>query len=458
MKNYKEYFKNKKITCMGLGLLGGMLNDAKFLLGCGAKLIITDMKTEEELKSSVRKLKSLKNISGSYELHLGGHQIEDFRNADFILQPGNVPVDSPYLLEAQKNNIPIHESESLFFQCAKDITTIGITGTRGKTTTTRLVYEILKTAYGRKVHLAGNIQGRSTLALLKYIKPGDFVVLEMDSWCLHGLGDIKKSPNISIFTNLMPDHLNYYLKGSKDQAEAIQKYFTDKAQIYLNQNKEDFLICGEEISKMIGKISSHKIVAKKSAVPEKWKIKIIGEHNLANIACAIVAGRVLNIEEKIIKKAVENFGGVEGRLEFLREYRGVKIYNDTTATTPEALTVALKSLKLLLKGKGRLITISGGADKKLDNNLVVQAITKYADQAFMLAGSGTETIKDAIFKKMGERVCICDSLKQAVHQAVAVAKKGDILVLSPGFASFGMFKNEYDRGDQFNKIIRNLKS
>ena len=100
---------------MGLGLLGGMLNDAKFLLSCGAKLIITDMKTEAELASSVLKLKNLKNISGSFELHLGGHQIEDFKNADIILQPGNVPVDSPYLLEAQKNNIPIHESESLFF-------------------------------------------------------------------------------------------------------------------------------------------------------------------------------------------------------------------------------------------------------------------------------------------------------------------------------------------------------
>lgn len=464
MKNFKEYFKNKKGTIMGLGLLGGALNDAIFLLKCGADLTITDMKTKQELAPSVKKLEKLKLKEGTYRLVLGGHQIEDFKDKDFIIQPGNVPVDSPYLLEAQKNNIPIYESESLFLEQASDITVIGITGTRGKSTTTTLIYEILKSVYGGNVHSAGNLRGTSTLALLSKIKPGDFVILELDSWCLHGMGEINlpdgkagKSPHISVFTNFMPDHLNFYLKGSKNEEEAIGKYFTDKAQIYLNQNKEDYLICGVEVGKKIGKIKSHKIVVSEKIIPKNWKIKILGVHNLKNIAYAVEVARVLKIDEKIIKKAVENFTGVEGRLQFVREYKGIKIYNDTNATTPEALAVALKSLRDSLKNKGQLITISGGADKKLDNNMAAKHIIKYADYAFLLAGSGTESIKEKIIVKFKDKSAICTTLKIAVSQAMAVAKKGDIVVLSPGFASFGMFRNEYHRGDMFNKIVKSLK-
>ena len=166
MNNYKEYFKGKKGVIMGLGLLGGALNDAIFLLKCGADLTITDLKSEKELKPSIKKLQSfiktyhLKPITCN--LHLGEHRLEDFKNKDFIIQPGNVPVNSPYLLEVQKNNIPIYESESLFTRLlptvqeggqveqAKDITVIGVTGTRGKSTVTSLIYEILKSAYGRE--------------------------------------------------------------------------------------------------------------------------------------------------------------------------------------------------------------------------------------------------------------------------------------------------------------------
>lgn len=486
MKNYKENFKGKKVTVMGLGLLGGLFNDIKFLLECGADLIITDLKSEEELAFSVKKLKKLKNISGHYELRLGGHRLEDFKDRDFILQPGNVPPDSPYLLEAQRNNIPIHESESLFFaNLPVSIKTIGITGTRGKTTTTRLIYEILKEIFGQKVHLAGNIQGKSTLALLKKMyrynhpvhqnghpslekagisgkPPATIVVMELDSWCLHGMGEIKKSPNIAVFTNLMLDHLNFYLKGTESLASveerqevAMQKYFTDKAQIYLHQNKDDYLICGEKISKKIGKTVGIKVIANKNIIPKGWKIKILGEHNLENIAYAVSVARVLKIDEKIIKKVVESFGGVEGRLQFLREYKGIKIYNDTTATTPEALEVALKSLSDIKK-KGKLITISGGSDKKLNNKSIVKSLNKYADYIFLLNGSGTEVIKDAVFKNFKDRVSLCDSMKKAVTGAVHVAKRGDIIVLSPGFASFGMFQNEYHRGEEFIKIINKL--
>ena len=443
MKNYKEFFRGKKITVMGLGLLGGALNDAIFLADCGAELTITDLKSEKELAPSIKKLSKYKGI----KFVLGKHGIEDFKQADYILQPGNVPVNSPYLLEAQRNNIPIHESESLFFQyLPAGIKTIGITGTRGKSTTTALIYEILKFAFGWKVHLAGNVKGKSTLALLKDVKEGDIIVLEMDSWCLHGLGEIKKSPNIAVFTNFMKDHLNFYLKDSKDVVEAMEKYFKDKAQIYLNQKAEDYLICGDKISKKIGKTKSQKIVAKKEDIPKNWKVKIPGEHNLENIACAVAAARVLKINEKIIKKVTENFTGVEGRLEFITEYKSIKIYNDTTATTPDATIMALQALGV----KKNIILISGGADKNLNMSALVKEIPKYCKNIVWLSGSGTEKIninKDFIFA----------NLKLAVKKAVSLAKKGDILLFSPAFASFGMFKNEFDRGNKVIKIIRGLK-
>jgi UDP-N-acetylmuramoylalanine--D-glutamate ligase len=324
-----------------------------------------------------------------------------------------------------------------------------------------LIYKILKSAFGKKVHIGGNVKGYSTLALLEKIKAGDIVVLELDSWCLSGFRDIKKSPQISVFTNLFPDHLNYYLKGGKDEAEAMQKYFEDKAQIFANQKVGDYLILDKEIKEVIDdrykdKIESKIILIKDNSEIKGWKLKIKGEHNIRHILRAIEVAKILDINIKLVKKVIENFRGVEGRLEFLREYKGIGIYNDTTATTPEALEVALKSLRVDIKN-GRLITISGGADKKLNNKQAAEHIIKYANYAFLLAGSGTEIIKDIVLEKMGNRACVCDSLKMAVESALVVAKKGDIIVLSPGFASFGMFKNEYDRGNKFNNLIKALK-
>lgn len=463
---YKDYFRARKITIMGLGLLGGALNDAIFLAKCGAELTITDLKSEEELKLSLKKLRQYKNI----KYVLGRHDLVDFQKADLILQPGNVPPNSPYLLEAKKNNIPIHESESLFFKILSEefcpeqgrgvVTTIGVTGTRGKTTTTRLIYEILKSVYGKKAHLAGNIQGQSTLALLGKVRPGDAVVLELDSWCLHGLGEIKQSPNIAVFTNFMKDHLNFYIKDSQDETEALAKYFKDKTQIYLNQTKDDVLICGAKIAKRIGKVRSKKIVANKNDIPNEWKIKIPGSHNLENIACAIKVAEVLNIPITKIKKAVEGFGGVEGRLQFLRNYKGIKIYNDTTATTPEATVMALRALggptshQNASQGKiKKIILIMGGADKGLNMSGLLKEIPKYCKEVILLKGTGT----DKLISKKLKAITVTDNLKLAVNEALGQCRKGDILLFSPAFASFGMFKNEYDRGTKFVKIIKALK-
>src|SRR3989344_8267606 len=208
MSDFEQYFKGKKITVMGLGLLGRGVGDVAFLAECGAELIVTDLKTKEQLKESLEKLAKFKGI----KYVLGEHRLEDFRNRDFILKAAGVPLDSVYIEEAKKNNIPVEMSAALFAKFS-GLPIIGVTGTRGKSTVTHLIAHILESA-GKRVILGGNVRGVSNLQLLKEINPpagrADVAVLELDSWQLQGFGEAKISPHISAFTNFMQDHLNYY--------------------------------------------------------------------------------------------------------------------------------------------------------------------------------------------------------------------------------------------------------
>ncbi|HEY4510675.1 MAG TPA: Mur ligase family protein, partial [Candidatus Paceibacterota bacterium] len=215
MRNYKEFFRGKRITIMGLGLLGRGVGDAEFLAECGASLIITDLKSKEELSPSLKRLRKYKNIKYT----LGGHKLKNFRNRDMILKAAGVPLDSPYIAEAGKNKIPVEMDASLFSRFTP-ATIIGVTGTRGKSTVTHVLYEMLIKS-GRRAFLGGNVKGMATLPLLKKVKPGDIIIMELDSWQLQGFGEAKLSPHIAIFTNFLPDHLNYY-KGD------MNKYFSDK--------------------------------------------------------------------------------------------------------------------------------------------------------------------------------------------------------------------------------------
>ncbi len=450
MKSYKEYFNNKKITMLGLGLLGRGLNDAKFLAECGADLTITDIKSAEDLKLTLDKLKEYSNI----KYVLGEHRLEDFKNCDLVFKAAGVPLDSPYIIEAKNNNIPIEMDESLFCKLMPEgVKVIGVTGTRGKTTVTYLIYEILKLAEKElkiKVYLGGNIKGLATLPLLREIKSGDIVVMELSSWQLQGFGEAQISPNISVFTNLLNDHLNYYLKGSKDEGEAMQKYFGDKANIFKYQTEKDFIICGEKIAEKISDTKSVKYVTSKNDIPSDWKIKIPGEHNLENIACAIKVAEVLDVTSEKIRKGVEDFNGVEGRLQLIKEYKGIKIYNDTTSTTPDATIVALKSLHRGGASMKNIVLIMGGADKNLDMSELVKEIPNYCKKVILLRGTGSSKIE------IGDAIK-CDDLNEAVIKGLKECVVGDILLFSPAFASFGMFLNEFDRGDKLNEIISGLK-
>lgn len=438
MRNWKVVFGGKKITVIGLGLLGRAARDAKFLAEQGASLIVTDLKTETELAPSVELLKPFLGIT----YHLGGHNKSDFVGRDYILKAAGVPLDSPYIAEAEKNKIPIKMSASWFAELA-GIPFVGVTGTRGKSTVTHMLNGIMRAA-GREVLLGGNVRGVSTLSLLPQVTAASIALMELDSWQCRGFGDAGISPQLAVFTTFLDDHLDYY---HGDRA----RYLGDKVPIFLNQKSEDTLIVSRQVADVLKErygrdIRSHVVVADAASFPTGWKLKIPGEHNRANAMCAIEAARALGIDEAVIKEALEAFAGVPGRLELVREVNGVKVYNDTTATTPEATIAALRALDT---GKKHIILIMGGADKGLDMHTLMDEIPKRTKQVVYLAGTGTERLAPLLPTGMLHHA----SLEKALATALKAGLPGDIVLFSPAFASFGMFKNEFDRGDQFNALV-----
>jgi len=443
MQHYKEFFKNKKITVMGLGILGRGLGYTKFMAECGADLIVTDLKTKEQLATSLKVLSKFKNI----KFVIGEHRLEDFKNRDMIMKAAGVPFDSVYIAEAKKNKIPVEMDVSLFKKLAQEVKIVGVTGTRGKSMTTTLIYELLsKNLKNRKVYLGGNIRGVATLPLLKKVKPGDILVCELDSWQLQGFGDAKISPDISVFTSFMPDHMNYY-RGS------MEAYFDDKAHIFRNQKKDDVLIIRPGMKEFINKedVKGKLIVINKKSVAG-WKFIVPGEHQQENLACAVKVAEQFDIPINKIKKTVAEFKGVEGRLEFLKNYKGIKIYNDNNATTPEATIAGIEAVKT---NKKNIVLLCGGADKKLDLTNFVKIVNKNCKAVALIPGSGTDVLlKDYELKVPYE---IGKDFKEVVSKAIEFAKKGDIILFSPAFASFGLFNNEYERNDLFVKLIKKLK-
>jgi UDP-N-acetylmuramoylalanine--D-glutamate ligase len=431
----QEYFKGKKVTLMGLGLLGRGVGDAAYMSECGAELIVTDLKSPEQLDESLQKLKAYSNIT----YVLGEHRLEDFENRDLIVKAAGVPLDSAHVAHAIANDIPVRMSSDLFAEIS-GIPCIGITGTRGKSTVTQMIYEILK-ADGREVVLGGNVRGVSTLSLLRDVTPESIAVLELDSWQCHGFGVAKMSPHIAVFTTFFDDHLNYY----KNDVDA---YFLDKAQIFLNQKAGDVFVAGSQMKEWIEKkYPEHaKRMIVPSALEESITLKIPGAHNRYNASLALAASDALGISHAVAIRVLEEFGGVPGRLQFLREVNGVSFYNDSNATTEDATIAALNAFP-----DYNTILIMGGSDKKLSIINLIRELPKKTKRVLLLAGSGTDAILPAI-----EHPSVYGDLKGAFDEAVRIAQSGDRIILSPAFASFGMFKNEYDRSDQFDQLVKKL--
>ncbi len=439
MHGFETAFKGKKITMLGLGLLGRGVGDAEFLASCGAILTVTDRKSEAELASSLEKLRQYPNIT----FHLGGHRTEDFTSADMVIKAAGVRIDSSEVAAAKKAGVPVAMSTALFAKYAMEggARIVGVTGTRGKSTISHMIFHCLKAA-GKKAFLGGNVRGVSTLSQLPHIEKGDIAVLELDSWQLQGFGDLEISPHVAVFSNLMPDHQNYYRN--------MDEYFADKANIFKYQNSGDTLIIGESVKDRVRSTRPPVEPTVPGDLPKDWRIRVPGSHNRHNASLAASALLALGLTAQQIQMGLESFDGVEGRLQLVAEKSGVRIYNDNNATTPEATIAALRALGTDARN---IVLIAGGADKGLPLDELAHEVRKTCKAVFLLEGTGTVFLKEKL-----PEAPVLHSLEDAVQSAFGAAEPGDTVLFSPAFASFGPppggFKNEYDRNDQFISLVK----
>ena len=452
MENYKEYFKGKRVTVMGLGLLGRGVGDAAYIAEAGAaEVIVTDLKTEEDLKESVEKLKGFSNV----KFVLGGHREEDFLGRDLILVAPSVPLESPYVAAGVADGARKVQSAALFAELTK-IPIIGVTGTRGKSTTSQMIHHVLSVVTGEEIILGGTVRGVSNLQLLNKVKSESLAVFELDSRQLQGWGWSKMSPQIAVFTNFMEDHLNYYEKGGKSREEALKQYFADKANIFLYQEESGVLVTTPAVWEMAGSEAAGQDITlgqevklvDESILPKDTLLSMPGEHNRLNAALAYEALKSMSLTDEEIFPALASFPGVEGRLQKVGEINGVPIYNDNNATTPAATAAGLKAVA---SGQN-VVLLVGGSDKNLPVEELAREIEKSCVHVVLYSGTGTEKLKAALSPAISHEEH--EKFKDAVEALLATSAPGNVALFSPGFASFGSeFRNEYDRHDMFVKAV-----
>jgi UDP-N-acetylmuramoylalanine--D-glutamate ligase len=446
--NFQDYFSGKRVTVMRIGLLGRGVGDTAFLAEMGAEVHVVDDASAEVMKPSVDALKEYTNVRFTF----GPYREQDFIETDFVLVGAGTPLDMPVLEAARTRGVPIKQSAAWFAELSS-VPIIGVTGTRGKSTVTHMIHHVLSEATGEKILLGGNVRGVSNLQLLKEVHEDALCVMELDSWQLQGFGWAKRSPQIAVFTNFMEDHLNYYMAGGRDKEEAMRLYFDDKANIFKYQEESGVLVTTpavfDRIKTLAGvALGQQVILADMSIIPEDSLLAMPGEHNRLNAALAYEALRAVSLTDEEIFAGLASFSGVPGRLEYLGERDGVKIYNDNNATTPTATIAGLRAVGN--KDDKNVILIAGGSYKNVDPNPLVAEIPLYCKKVVLLPGTGTDIIKDVVEAEM------VDSMTEAVKAGLAVGEPGDVLLFSPGFASFGLFKNEYERNDIFVDAINDL--
>lgn len=453
---------------MGLGLHGGAVAVVKWLLKEGAMVTVTDVKSEKQLQKSLQLIKKFPRAN-TVKYTLGGHQEADFVAQDLVIQNPGVPKESSYLKIAKKNKIPILNEAVLFFQIFKG-QSIAVTGTRGKSSTASILAAIVKRKYKNSV-LAGNIAKTPMLQVADKLAKNSHPVLELSSWQLEGLDQYRISPHWAIVTNVMIDHLNRY-KSFAEYKEA--KYFITK-----HQNKKDFVVLNADNKHTLSFAKRSKAQKyffslnkkvkgtylkngeiyffdgqKNNLVMSIDKIKIPGEHNLANILAAVCMAKLLKISDDDIVKAVNNFSGIDYRLQLERVINGCKIYNDSTATTPDAAVAAIKAL-----APQKMVLLAGGVDKELDFKEMAQVIKKHVSQLVLLDGSASEKLFKELQKIKYPKQKISarqKSLKTAWQRAWVLAQKNkaNAILFSPAGASFNMFENEFDRARQFSNLVK----
>ena len=450
--------KNKKITVIGFGVSHRPL--VKLLTEKGAKVTVRDKKSVEELGEEALAL------AGKVEFITGEKYLENISGEIVFKTPG-MRNDKPEFIEAVKNGCELISEMELFFRlCPCKI--FAVTGSEGKTTSTTLIYNFL-TAQGYTCHLGGNI-GKPLLPDIENIKPEDFAVVELSSFQLN---DMTQSGNISVITNITPNHLDWHTSMDEyiEAKKNIFKYQDKNGVLIVNKDDETAIACAKEANGEVRYFSFNgetengvyldkngdiisTVGGEKSVIMNRNDIKLPGDHNVQNYmtAAAAVHGFVKN---ETIKKIAKEFGGVEHRMEFVREFKGVRYYNDSIATTPTRTIAGLKAQTQ------KIIIIAGGYDKHLDYSPLAPYLIKHVKH-MVLCGATKEKIKNALLNCKNYdpnelTVEETEDFKSAIYAARNAAKEGDIVYFSPASASFDMFPNFEVKGRFYKDTVNNFK-
>lgn len=437
-----ERLAGKKIALLGFGLDNQALLALLERHGIKADITICDAR-------SLASLPAVKSAYSKISYRLGKDFNKNLFEFDILFRAPGWPISCPGIREALKNGrTELSSPLNLFFLLCPAKNIIGVTGTKGKGTTASLIYKILKDAK-KRAWLGGNI-GIPPLGFLDKIKPADFVVLELSSFQLE---DLKYSPRFAVITNLFREHLAPADPNNPNFHPSYNAYW--QAKIRIAKNKEnDYLIINKSLAGKIKRARLNEATGSRTKIiyfdVSSLPSGLVGDFNKKNIAAAVAVADLLKIKPSAYKKTVAEFSNLEHRLEFVKEIKGVRYFDNSFSTTPESTDLDLKSFS------EPIIQIAGGADKGADFRPLAKTINKKVRSLILLPGKATPRFKRIViaagFPK--SRIKMAADMREAVDIAKAESRRGDVVLLSTACASFGIFKNYKERGDLFKKYVR----
>jgi UDP-N-acetylmuramoylalanine--D-glutamate ligase len=451
-------YSGQKILVVGAARSGTAA--AEFLLSRGAHVVLTDTRNEGLLAASLAPLRAAARTAGELTLELGGHKAGSFRDSSLVVVSPGVPLAHPLFEESRKAGIPVIAEIELAWRHIKG-KILGITGSNGKTTTTSLVAELLRTA-GLRGFAAGNI-GTPLIAYASTSGPEDIYVVELSSFQLESIRDFR--PYVAALLNLTPDHMDRY-RGFEDYIDAKQR-------IFMNQSADDFAVLNADDPRTaalgsrvrstpvwfsrLGQVRRGTFIEKgriiyrddsgDTELLSAGDIRLKGSHNLENVLAACAIARLAGAAHPGMARGIRDFSGVEHRLEFVAELDGVQYFNDSKATNVDA---AIKSLEAFA---GNIVLIAGGRDKGGDF-LPLRALVSQRVKHLILIGEAAGKMRSALSGAVTTSTAA--SLPQAVERAREQSRPGDIVLLAPACASFDMFDDYEHRGRVFKEAVLSL--
>jgi UDP-N-acetylmuramoylalanine--D-glutamate ligase len=459
-------FRGKRVTVMGLGTFGGGIGAVQYLSGHGAVVTVTDLKPAGDLAAALETVAGIGNVT----LHLGGHTEQDFRDADLVVASPAVPRDSRYLHVARDAGVPVTSEMNLFWERNRG-KTICVTGSNGKSTTSAMIHSLLTAGGKQRAWLGGNI-GKSLLPAAEQIGPDDWVVLELSSFQLEDLAPLEPNPQVAVVTNFSPNHLDRHgtVEAYREAKQNIIRWQTADRFAVLNQNDPDVLGWPTRARKIwfgredegrqgmfaVGfdtykRQSLFRFGTREQVLPlGKW-LALPGVHNFQNALAAASAALVLGYGPAEIEMGLTKFAGLAHRLQLVTETAGRKFYNDSKATTPEAALLALEAFR------APVVLLAGGYDKGVDLAGLAHGIAARQVKAVALLGQTGERLKELLREadphgKIPAKGHV--TFEAAFLWAAAQSAPGDIVLLSPGCASYDWFPNYEARGDEFTRLAR----